>query len=35
MGTHFFQVFLQSDQAGWDSSAQKLKNTNNLAVFDM
>ena len=25
---------LQSDQAGWDNSAQKLKNTNNLAVFD-
>ena len=34
METSFFRVFLQSDQAGWDNSAQKLKNTNNLAVFD-
>ena len=30
----FFQVFLQSDQAGWDNFAQKLKNTNNPAIFD-
>ena len=27
-----FQVFLQSDQAGWDNSAKKLKNRNNLVV---
>ena len=32
-GNSFYQVFLQSDQAGWDNSAQKLKHTN-LAVFD-
>ena len=33
-GNSSFQVFLQSDQAEWDNSAQKLKTTNNLAVFD-
>ena len=27
-------MFLQSNQAGLDNSAQKLKNTNSLAVFD-
>ena len=27
-----YQVFLQSDQAGWDNSAQKLKNKNSLVV---
>ena len=27
-------MFLQSDKAGWDNSAQKLKNTNNRVVFD-
>ena len=27
-----FQLFLQSDQAGWDNSAKKLKNRNNLVV---
>ena len=25
-------MFLQSDQAGWDNSAQELKNRNNLVV---
>ena len=34
METHFSKFFLQSDQTGSDNSAQKLKNTNNLAVFD-
>ena len=27
-----FQVFLQSDQAGWDNSDKKLKNRNNLVI---
>ena len=30
-----FQVFLQSDQAGWDNSAKKLKNRNNLVSLDV
>ena len=33
-GNSIFQVFLQSDQAGRDNSAQKFKNTDKLAVFD-
>ena len=35
METHFSTLkFSAIDQAGWDNSAQKLKNINNLAVFD-
>ena len=33
MEIHLSKFFC--NQAGWDNSAQKLKNTNNLAVFEV